>query len=95
MEELFGKCVGAIMLEKVFSVFGEGEADIPWFSDGRRNIVRSEQNRPIQEVVVQKYMTGIMEHGLSEDVASAPWMQYGPGRSLPARALTFNHRAES
>lgn len=29
------------------------------------------------------------------DVAGSPWMMWGPERTFPVRAITFNHRAEA
>jgi hypothetical protein len=82
---------------KVFDMFGDGEADVPYFTAaGTRNIIPHPENRPLQELTVQAYADRTLVDGMVQDGSGAPWMQYSdPNRSLPVLALTFNHRAHA
>lgn len=104
IRELFGDLEGALLVEAIFGIYGDEKTvdgrspttTIPWFAvDGSRNVVRHKANRDIQESVCEAYIKRILESGLQVDVAGAPWLQWSEGRAPPARAITFNHRAEA
>eukprot|EP00973_Karenia_brevis_P013661 1853931-Karenia_brevis.AAC.1 len=93
---------GDILVECIFTIWGDGYADVPWFAqDGSRNIVKHELNRNVKEHVVSLYSKRMLGEGLTQDAGNAAWMQYssatqdGSGRGYPLKALTFNHRAET
>ena len=96
LEALFGDLEGSLMVKKIWEVFEDSPqpVDIPWFGpSGTRNVHKHPINREVSEVVCEKYVKSVLQRGLIEDASGAPWMQYSPGRSMPALALTWNHRA--
>ena len=97
MQERFGDLKGQLLLAEVMGTFSQPHPTVVrWFNEfGERNIIKSEDNRPIQRAVVEKYKRMILEKGLSQGVAGEPWFQYQEGRSFPVKALTWGHRTEA
>jgi hypothetical protein len=69
LERLFGDTKGAPLIDEIFSWFGAGAVDVPWFVTGSRGIIPSPLNRQIQETVCESYKNRIFEEGLAQDVA--------------------------
>jgi hypothetical protein len=69
LELLFGDSKGALLIDTIFSWFGDGVVDVPWYLNGSRCIIPSPLNRQIQETVCESYKDRILDEGLSQDVA--------------------------
>ena len=80
-QELFGSMSSSAMIEKIFSWFGDGTLDVPWyFPNGvgqmMPSVVASPHNRPLQETTVEEYQERMLKDGYHQDVAGAAWFQY-------------------
>ena len=99
MSDLFGNTLeGSLLLDEVWDTFSDGfeRITIPWLNDkGERNIVKHDSNRAIQETTVLQLKLKMLKKGVNHGVGGEPWMQYSVGRTLPAKALTWNHRVEA
>ena len=95
--ELFGDLEGAVLVERIWSVYQDGEnITIPWLSETNTpNIMKHPLNRDVSEVVCSRYAAMQLDRGLSQDVAGSAWMQWSAGRKFPALALTYNHRSQA
>jgi hypothetical protein len=80
-----------------FVLYEDGEpVDIAWHDhDGSRNFLRHPESRKLQEMVVKHYEQRMAREGLSFDRSGQPWAVWSAKRKFPARAISFDHRAES
>ena len=95
MTERYGPKGGQIWEDGVWADFEDkdGPITIPWYDEktGAKNIIAADENRPLQMATVEEYKEGILSDGLNQGSRGAPWMQWGPGKTFPVRALTWNH----
>ncbi|CAK0907342.1 unnamed protein product [Prorocentrum cordatum] len=98
MKERYGPQGGQIWEDGVWADFEDkdGPVTIPWYNEaGGKNIIAADENRPLQMATVEEYKDGILSDGLNQGSRGAPWMQWGPSKTFPVRALTWNHLKEA
>ncbi|CAK0791474.1 unnamed protein product [Prorocentrum cordatum] len=98
MKERYGPQGGQIWEDGVWADFEDkdGPVTIPWYNEASgKNIIAADENRPLQMATVEEYKEGILSDGLNQGSRGAPWMQWGPSKTFPVRALTWNHLKEA